>query len=466
MAKQDLVIIGGGPGGYVGAIRASRLGLSVTLVERERQLGGTCLLRGCIPTKALLHSADLLQEMRGADAHGIRAEGITVDFPGIMRNKKKVVDRSAAGVRYLMKKNGVEVVNGTARIDGPGSVSVSLPDQEEVCLEAREVLIATGSVPRGVPGIEPDGRHILTSNEMLELKEIPPSLLVLGGGAVGVEFASVFSRLGSVVTIVELLPRLLPFEDEEISDAFAKALGKRGIRTYCGTRMGRVTATEDGVVCAVEDGDGGTKNLSASMLLSAVGRAPFTEGLGAVKAGVCLDDRGFVKVDDHYRTTVPGIRAIGDVIDTPALAHVASAEAIAAVEHIAGAETHPVDYATTPSCTYADPEVASVGLTEAAARDAGHEVSVGRFPFSASGKARILGATDGFVKIVAGKPHGEVLGVHIMGPHATELIAEAGILLRTECTAEEIVRTMHPHPTLSEAIQEAAHGVDGNPLHI
>lgn len=463
--KKDLVVIGSGPGGYVGAVRAAQLGLSVALVEKDVKLGGTCLLRGCIPTKALLHSADLLEEARHAGKHGIVIEGISVDFPAVMKRKQVIVDKSAAGVNYLMKKNKIEVVKGLGRIDGPGRVTVQGEDGTKT-IEAKNILIATGSVPRRIPGVDVDGKRVVTSDELLDIQEIPESLLVLGAGAVGVEFASVFSRMGSRTTVVELLPRMLPIEDEEVSAEFLKAFRKRGIDCLVETRMTKVETTDSGVRCSVQSKKGEESVLEAAMLLVAVGRAPYLESLGAKEAGVNVDDRGFVPVDEYYRTNVEGIFAIGDVIPTAQLAHVASAEAIVAAEFMAGAETRPINYLTTPSCTYSDPEVASVGLSEAAAREAGYDVAVGKFPFSASGKARILDASDGFVKIVSEKRYDQVLGVHIIGPRATELIAEAGLMIQTECTTEEVVRLMHPHPTLSETVMEAAHGVHGSPIHI
>ncbi|MGQ0721105.1 MAG: dihydrolipoyl dehydrogenase [Candidatus Eiseniibacteriota bacterium] len=465
-ARKDLVVIGSGPGGYVGAIRAAQLGLDVAIVEKDPRLGGTCLLRGCIPTKALLHSADLVEEMRGAAKHGIRATGVSVDFDGVMKHKADVVDKSAAGVQYLMKKNKIEVFHGTGRIERPGRVRVTAADGTARYLDTKNILIATGSVPRLLPGVRIDGERVVTSDELLEISAVPESLIVLGAGAVGVEFASVFRRLGSRVTVVELLPRMLPIEDEEVSREFEKAFRKRGITCLTETRMGRVVADDRGVTCSVQDKAGKDSELSASVLLVAVGRAPYLEGLGAKEAGVTVDARGFVPVNAHLRTNVPGIYAIGDVIPTAQLAHVASMEAMVAAEHMAGAPTRPINYLTTPSCTYSDPEVASVGLAEKAARDAGYDVAVGRFPFSALGKARILGATDGFVKIVSEKRWDQVLGVHIIGPRATELIAEAGLMIQLECTTEEVARLMHPHPTLSEAVLEAAHGVHGHPVHI
>jgi len=333
-------------------------------------------------------------------------------------------------------------------------------------IETKNILIATGSVPRLIPGVEIDGKRVVTSDELLDIDHVPESLIVLGAGAVGVEFASVFKRLGSEVTVVELLPRMLPIEDEEISQEFEKAFKKRGIECMTATRMGRVVPGDSGVTCTVQDKSGKESELKAATLLVAVGRAPYLERLGAKEAGVKVDDKGFIPVDKMMRTNVEGIYAIGDVVPTAQLAHVASAEAIVAAEAMAGAETHPINYLTTPSCTYSDPEVASVGLTEAAAKEAGYDVAVGKFPFSASGKARILGQTDGFVKIVSENRYDQVLGVHILGPRATELIAEAGLMIQLESTTEEVVRLMHPHPTLSEAVMEAAHGVHGSPVHI
>ena len=464
--KKDLVVIGSGPGGYVGAIRAAQLGFNVGIVEKDTRLGGTCLLRGCIPTKALLHSADLVEEMRHGEKVGIKAKGIEIDFPGVMKHKDDVVAKSAAGVNYLMKKNKIEVFKGLGHIDAPGRVSVTAEEGTKTLIETKNIMIATGSVPRRIPGVEIDGKRVVTSDELLEIDHIPESLIVLGAGAVGVEFASVFKRMGSEVTVVELLPRMLPIEDEEVSKEFEKAFRKRGINCLTETRMGAVQAKKKGVVCTVQDKSGKESELSAEMLLVAVGRAPFIEGLGAREAGVTVDDRGFLPVNDMMQTNVPGIYAIGDIVPTAQLAHVASAEAIVAAEHMCGHPTRAINYLTTPSCTYSEPEVASVGLSEKAAKEAGYDVAVGKFPFSASGKARILNSTDGFVKIVSEKQYDQVLGVHILGPRATELIAEAGLMLQIEATTEEVARLMHPHPTLSEAVLEAAHGVHGSPVHI
>ncbi len=464
--RKDLVVIGGGPGGYVGAIRAAQLGLDVALVEKDTRLGGTCLLRGCIPTKALLHSAELCDEARHAAEHGIHIPEVAVDMPAVMKRKQKIVQKSAAGVNYLMKKNKIEVLRGEGRLESPQRVAVRGEDGGESALETRHVLIATGSVPRGLPGIELDGTRIVTSNEMLELTEVPESLIVLGAGAVGVEFACAFAKFGSQVTVVELLPRMLPLEDEEVSREFERAFRKQGVACLPGTRLTRAVVTDGGVECTVSNEKKEEETLTASLLLVAVGRAPYTDGLGAKKIGVEVNSGGFIPVDEFQRTNVPGVFAIGDVVPTPQLAHVASAEAIVAVEHMAGVETRPVNYATTPSCTYSVPEVASVGMSEEKARQAGHEIAVGKFPFQACGKARVLEATAGFVKIVADKSSDRVLGVHVIGPRATELIAEAGLMIQTGCTAAEVGRLMHAHPTLSEAVMEAAHGVHGNPIHL
>ena len=463
--KKDLVVIGSGPGGYVGAIRAAQLGLDVAIVEKDSRLGGTCLLRGCIPTKSILHSADLVEEFAHAADHGIIVSDVAVDFAKVMGRKQKIVAKSAAGVTYLMKKNKIEVVKGLGRFESANRVIVTAEDGGETAIAAKHVMIATGSVPRRVPGIEIDGERIVTSDHILEAQDIPESLIVLGAGPVGIEFASAFHRFGSKVTVVELLPRMLPLEDEEVSEEFRKIFVKRGIECHVETRLQSAKVTGAGVEAIVET-KGERRSLTAAMLLVAVGRAPYVEGLGAAAAGIGIDERGFVPVNQWMQTNVASVYAIGDVVPSPQLAHVASAEAILAAEHLAGRETRPIKYATTPSCTYSSPEVASVGLSEAAARAAGYDVAVGRFPFSASGKARILDETEGFVKIVSEKRYDEVLGVHMVGPRVTELIAEAGLMLQTECTTEEVARLMHAHPTLSETVLEAAHGVHGSPIHI
>ncbi len=461
----DVGIIGSGPGGYVAAIRAAQLGMSALIIERDSRLGGVCTLRGCIPTKALLHTADLLEQARhGADV-GVSAREVRLDLAGAMKHKEKVVRQSTNGITYLMKKNRVDVVNGFGRIAGVGRISVSGPDGSETAYQAKNILVATGSAPRSLPGIEIDHKTILSSDSMLELAEVPKSLLVIGSGAVGVEFASMYSRFGCKVTILEILPRIVPIEDEDISRELAASFKRQGMTVYVDARVERVTRTEAGVEVLARTSAEKTETMRAEKVLLAVGRKPLSEGIGLEGAGVATE-RGYIKVDPFLRTNVPGIYAIGDVVPTPWLAHVASAEGVVAVEHMAGKETMPLNYDQVPGCTYCSPEVASIGLTEAKARERGFDVAVGKFPFTAIGKARVLNETAGFVKIVAEKKYDEVLGVHIIGPAATELIAEAGAAMRLEATSEDLVRTIHAHPTLSEGIHEAAEAVSGHSIHI
>ncbi|HEV8609547.1 MAG TPA: dihydrolipoyl dehydrogenase [Thermoanaerobaculia bacterium] len=461
----DVAIIGSGPGGYVAAIRAAQLGMSILLVEREPKLGGVCTLRGCIPTKALLHTADVLEEARHGAEVGVASREVRLDFPAAMKHKEKVVRQSTNGVSYLMKKNKVDVAAGFGRIASAGRVSVAGAGGAETAYAAKNILIATGSTPRSLPGIEIDHQAILSSDSILELTEVPKSLIVIGSGAVGVEFASMFSRFGSKTTVVEILPRIVPLEDEEVSRELAASFKRQGIAVYGDTRVERVTKNGGGVEVIARTSGGKTETFRAEKILLAVGRKPLSEGIGLEGLGV-ETERGYIKIDRYMRTNVPNVYAIGDVVPTPWLAHVAMAEGVVAVEHMARGETRPLNYDQVPGCTYCAPEVASVGLSEAAARDRGHDVAVGKFPFSAIGKARIVNETAGFVKIVTDKKYDEVLGVHIIGPRATELIAEAGAALKLEATSEELVRTIHAHPTLSEAIHEAAEAVSGHAIHI
>jgi len=461
----DLAIIGSGPGGYVAAIRAAQLGLSVLIIEKDSRLGGVCTLRGCIPTKALLHTADLLEGARhGADV-GVAAREVKLELPAAMKHKEKVVRQSSNGVSYLMKKNRVDVVNGFGRIAGVGRVAVAASDGAETVYSAKNIIVATGSDPRSLPGMEIDHETILSSDSILEVTEVPRSLIVIGCGAVGVEFASMFARFGSRVTLIEILPRIVPLEDEEISRELAASFKRQGIAVYVDSRVERVTKADAGVEVLARTSGGKTETFRADKILMAVGRKPLSEKIGLEGVGVATD-RGYITIDPMMRTNVPGIYAIGDVVATPWLAHVASAEGVVAVEHMAGVETRPLNYDQVPGCTYSAPEVASIGLTEAKARERGYDVAIGKFPFSAIGKARIINDTTGFVKIVGEKKYDEVLGVHIVGPHATELIAEAGAALKLEATSEELVRTIHAHPTLAEAIHEASEAVAGHSIHI
>lgn len=459
----DVAIIGSGPGGYVAAARAGQLGLRTALVEKDKNLGGTCLLRGCIPTKALLHAADLYDEIKHAQDFGVRTGSVSLDFPQVQKRKDKVVFKLAKGVEFLMKKNRVEVIKGAARLEGGGKVRVESGDAEARTVETKNIIIATGSVPRSLPNLDIDGKQIITSDEVLELKEMPKSLIVLGAGAVGVEFASMYARFGTEVTLLELLPRVLPLEDEEISAELAKALKKQGVKVFTGANF-TAAAREGGTVKVTARIGDRDKDFSAELLLVAVGRRAYLDGLGLENTRVEVN-RGFIKVDDHMRTGEPNIFAIGDVLPTPLLAHVASAEGIVAVETIAGKDPRPINYDHVPNCTYCQPEVASVGLTEAKARERGYEVKVGHFPTPVIGKAQILGAAEGMVKIVSEAHYDEVLGAHIIGPHATELIVEACVALQMESTVGELINTIHAHPTVAEAFKEAAEDVHKMAIH-
>ena len=462
----DVVVIGSGPGGYVAAIRAGQLGLRTALIERDPFLGGTCLHRGCIPTKALLENAARYQDLLHAGDFGLKVPGdVEVDWGRVQERKRGVVQQLAGGVKGLLRKQKVEVVTGWGRIEGPRNVAVHAdgPEGNAVrTLEARHIVIATGSVPRGIPSAPFDGERILSSDHVLELAAIPASMAVVGAGAVGVEFASIYDHFGTSVTLVEALPRILPIEDEEVSAELGRAFGKRGIDVRTGTRLAGAERTGDGVRVTLEgEGKG---EIEVEMLLVAIGRAPVSDGIGLESVNVRVD-RGYIQVDEWCETSEPGVYAIGDVNPTPWLAHVASMEGVMVVERIAGKDVRPVPYDETPNCTYCDPEVASVGLTEKRAREAGHDVRVGRFPFVASGRAKIAGHTGGFVKIVADARYDAVLGIHIVGYKATELIAEAGAVLRLEGTVEELIQTIHAHPTLAESVHEAAHAVYGHAIH-
>src|SRR6266540_4744966 len=405
----DVAIIGSGPGGYVAAIRAAQLGMSILLIERDPKLGGVCTLRGCIPTKALLHTADVLEEARHGAEVGVATREVRLDLPAAMKHKEKVVRQSTNGITYLMKKNRVDVANGFGRIAGPGRVAVAGADGAETTFAAKNILVATGSTPRSLPGMDIDEKVILSSTGILELAEVPKSLLVIGSGAVGVEFASMYARFGSKVTVIELLPRIVPIEDEEISRELAASFKRQGIAVYVDTRIEKVTKTEGCLEVIARSAGGKTETFRTEKILIAVGRKPLSEGIGLEGAGV-ETEKGYIRVDGAMRTNVPGIYAIGDVVQTAQLAHVASAEAVVAVEHMAGRQTQALNYDQVPGCTYCSPEIGSIGLTEAKARERGYDVAVGKFPFSAIGKARILNETGGFVKIVGEKKYDEVLG--------------------------------------------------------
>ena len=462
----DVTIIGSGPGGYVAAIRAGQLGLKVAMIEKDARLGGTCTLRGCIPTKQMLMSAHVYEQMQHAADFGVQATGIQLAFEDVQKRKNKVVLKNSKGIEYLMKKNKVTVFKGAGKLALPGKVEISGADGAKQTLETKNIIIATGSVVRPIPGFETDGVHVVNSDHILELKDVPKSLIVMGAGAVGAEFASVYSRFGAETTLVELMPRLVPLEDEEVSKELEKSFRKRGIKSQVDTKLEKLEKTSAGVVVSGKTSKGEAVRLEAEMLLVAVGRMPFTEGLGLEGSKIKVE-KGFIQVDEYQQTAEKGVYAIGDVVPTPLLAHLASKEGIVAVEHLAGQKNvRPINLRLVPNCTYCDPEVASVGLTEAKAKEQGYDVKIGKFPMSASGKARILGEEEGFVKIVGEGKYDEILGVHIIGPHATELIAEACVAMQLESTAEELGRTMHAHPTVSETVMEAAEGVHGLAVHI
>jgi len=461
----DITIIGSGPGGYVAAIRAAQLGLSTAVVEKQPSPGGTCLHTGCIPAKALLRTAEVLDTARGAGSFGVRIAGAELDVPAMQAYREKCIAANVKGVEYLFKKNGVQLLHGRGSLAGRGQVRVEPADGDPYTIRTRFVVLATGSVIRGLPGVDFDGRRVLNSDHALELPAIPRSMIVVGAGAVGVEMASAYRSFGSEVTLVELLPALIPLEDADLGKELERAFKKRKIAVHTATRVEKIVADGNGVRLTAQKA-GKSLDLESETLLVAVGRKPLTDGLELQGSGVELDERGFVRVDEMMRTGAEGVYAIGDLLATQALAHVASHEGIVAVEHAAGGHPVPIDYDKVPSCTYCHPEVGSVGLSEARAREQGHDVVVGRFPFTAIGKAKILNETTGFIKVVADKKYGEVLGVHIIGPHATELIAEASAAVELEATVESLIHAIHAHPTLSEAMGEAALAAQGRAIHI
>lgn len=462
--KFDLVIIGSGPGGYVAAIRAGQLGLRTAIVEKDPKFGGTCLHRGCIPAKALLHAAHVLHVIEKAEDFGIEVKGAKVNLEKVQAYKDKVVNRMAIGVQSLLKKNKVTLVNGTGRLRGPHQVEVS--GREPRVIEGKNILLAAGSAPKSLPNLQPDGDGIITSDEIWSMTKVPKSMLIVGGGAIGVECATTFFRFGSEVTVVELLPNIVPLEDEEISAELKKSFSKQGIKVINQAKVAAVERDRNKMMdVRLENTEGKSAQLQVEKVLVAVGRGPQTAGLGLEGTRIQLD-RGYVKVNGFMQTDEPSVYAIGDIVPTPQLAHIASAEGILAVEHMAGHHAKPLNYDRTPNCTFCDPQIASIGLTEKKARERGYDVKVSKFPWIGIGKSVILGVLDGFVKVVADKKYGEILGVHIIHPYASYLIGEAVAAINGEIPAEELARSIHPHPTLSEGIMEAMHGVMGVPLHI
>jgi dihydrolipoamide dehydrogenase len=466
----DVVVIGSGTGGYVAAIRAAQLGLRTAVVERAPTLGGTCLNWGCIPTKALLEHAHALKIAREWKEWGltIGEAAIGIDMAQVHARKDKIVKGLTGGIELLFKKNKIDWIKGSGRLTGDGKVEVT-EGQQQTLTGRKQIIVATGSQPRGVPGVEIDRKRIITSDEAIGLRDVPKSIVVMGSGAVGVEFASIFRRFGSEVTIVELLPRLVPVEDEAVSTELERSFKKQGIKVMTATKVLSAKAGASGVDLEAQSADGKTAKLNAEYLLVATGRGPVTAGLGAEDIGLAIE-RGYIRVNERFETNIDGISAIGDVITFeqpghPQLAHLSSAEGIALAERIARQQFRAINYDQVPGCTYCDPEIGSVGLTEKEAQARGYDVKTGSFKFGVLARARIAGETEGFVKIVFDKKYDEILGVHIIGPRATELVAEATLALRLECTVEELIRTIHAHPTMSEAVGEASHAAHGGAIH-
>ncbi|HWF48776.1 MAG TPA: dihydrolipoyl dehydrogenase [Bryobacteraceae bacterium] len=463
--NYDAVVIGSGPGGYSAAVRAGQYGLKTALIEKQPRLGGTCLLVGCIPTKALLHTADVWDHFKHPEAQGIECKDPQLNFPKVLDRKDKIVSKHSKGVEFLMRKNKVDVLKGEARLLGGGKIELR-NDQGVQTIESKNIILATGSEARMLPGLEPDPELILTNIEILELKSIPKTLGIIGAGAVGVEFASIFNRFGSKVTVLEMLPRLVPVEDEEVSKELERYFKKTGIRTETGAMASNIRRNANSVSVTVTLANKKIEEMEFDKLLIAVGRKPNTERVGLENTGAKLD-RGFVVVDAYQRTGEPGLYAIGDIVaGTPQLAHVATAEGMVAVGHMAGKSVRPINRNRIPGATYTEPGIGSVGLTEAQARAQGFKVKVGKFPFVANSKATILDSHDGFVKVIADETLGEILGVHIIGPQAFEVVAEAVTAMEAEATVESMMATIHAHPTIYEALGEAFNSVEGLAINI
>jgi dihydrolipoamide dehydrogenase len=459
----DVLVIGSGPGGYVAAIRVSQLGKKVGIVERA-ELGGICLNWGCIPTKALLRSAEVYELIKHSTDYGFSVDNPSIDFPKVIKRSRDVAGRMSKGVTFLMKKNKIETIAGTAKITGENTLEVTLNDGGSQKVTADNILIATGARARQIPGMEIDGKRVLSYREAMVIKDLPPSIVVVGAGAIGVEFAYFFRSLGSEVTIVEMLPNLLPVEDEEVSKELEKSFKKQGIKIHIGTKVEKMEKGKKDVKLTISKNEK-TETLKAEYVLMAIGVQGNIENLGLEEVGIAME-KGWIKVNQNYQTNIPNIYAIGDIIGPPWLAHVASKEGILAVEHMAGHKIVPLDYNTIPGCTYCNPQVASVGYTEKKALEAGYKIKVGKFPMRASGKAVALGELEGFIKIIYDEKYGELLGCHIIGPEATELITEVTLAKAVEATYMEVLHTVHPHPTLSEIVMEATHVALDEPIHI
>lgn len=461
--NYDLIVIGGGPAGYVAAIRAAQLGKKVACVEKERA-GGTCLNWGCIPTKSLLKNAELYHIFAHRAAEfGFKADNVSYDWSKVIGRSRDVSDKNAGGIEFLFKKNKVDYIRGEASLEKAGAVAIKLADGTMQTLSSPKILVATGCLSRPMPGFAFNGKTVISSKEAMVLPTQPKSLIVIGAGAIGVEFAYFYNAFGTKVTVIEMLPNILPVEDTEVSVALEKSLQKQGIKLLTSHKTVKTVATDSGVVITVEDAKGQTQNIEGEVCLVAIGVQPLLPGGGLRLA---LNERGYIQTNDRYETNVPGVYAAGDIIGPPWLAHVASFEAVQAVNGMFEKGFVPKKVGTFPGCTYAQPQVASVGLTERAAKEKGLKYKVGKFPYAASGKARAIGEIEGFVKLIIGEPHGEILGAHIIGAEATEMIAEMGLAITTEATLDEIEGTIHAHPTLSEMIHEAASQAHGQAIHI
>src|ERR1041385_1499850 len=454
----DIAVIGGGPGGYVAAIRAAQLGFKTAVIERDK-LGGICLNWGCIPTKALLKNAEIFQHFKHADEWGITYKDLQFDFSKIISRSRKVAQLNSKGVEYLFKKNKIEHIPGFGKLLGNGKIDVSNNDKTVETVTAKHIIVATGARARTIPGVTIDGKQVISSTEAMMLSSLPKSMVIIGAGAIGVEFAYFYNAFGTKITIVEMMPNVLPVEDKEISKLLESSFRKSGMEIFTEAKVESVsTSKEATVVISTKEGK---KTLKADVALMAIGVQGNIENIGLEKLGVKVE-KGWIQVDDYSRTNVPGVYALGDVAGPPWLAHVASREGIVCVEAIAGKNPQPIDYDNIPGCTYCQPQIASLGLTEEKAIAAGYQIKVGRFPFSASGKARAIGATEGLVKLIFDAKYGELLGAHILGSEATEIIAELGVAKSLEATGSGIYNAIHAHPTLSEAIMEAAENAYGH----
>lgn len=461
--NYDIIVIGSGPGGYVAAIRAAQLGFSTAVIERE-SLGGICLNWGCIPTKALLKSAQVFEYLNHASDYGITVEGGKADFPAVIKRSRGVADGMSKGIQFLMKKNKIDVIMGTATIKKGGKIEVKAADGTSKEYTAKHTILATGARSRELPNLKQDGKNIIGYRQAMNLEKQPESMVVVGSGAIGVEFAYFYNALGTKVTIVEYLDRIVPVEDEDVSRQMERSLKKAGITILTSSEVTKVEKVGDLNKVTVKSAKG-EQTLEASIVLSAVGITPNIENIGLEEVGV-KTERGHVMVDEFYKTNIDGVYAIGDIVKGQALAHVASAEGITCVEKIAGMKVEAIDYNNIPGCTYATPEIASVGYTEKAAKEAGYEIKVGKFPFSASGKAAAAGAKDGFVKIIYDAKYGELLGAHMIGANVTEMIAEIVVARKLETTGHEVLKAVHPHPTMSEAVMEATADAYGEVIHL